>query len=54
MRVVAYAALLFFYFLFGVMGGSGSGWTSTLALNASAGCATGFFLLFLEYEWLRA
>ncbi len=53
-RLTAYVFLVGLYFLFGVQGGGATGWASTLQLNISAGCITGFVVLLLQNEVLGA
>jgi len=52
-RLTAYGFLVAMYIWFGVQGGSGSGWVSTLQLGISAGSIAGLVVLILQTEVLR-
>ena len=52
-RLLAYGFLIGMYIVFGVEGGSGSGWVNTLQLGISAGSIAGFMVLFVQTEVLR-
>ena len=52
-RLLAYSFLISMYIVFGVEGGSGSGWVNTLQLGISAGSIAGFMVLFVQTEVLR-